>query len=343
MIRYLACFLAAAAKSKSRLAAENLCLRQQLLVLKRRQARPRIRDADRRFWVLACRWFSNWRDHLIIVKPDTVIRWHRIGWKAHWRRRSRHPGKAGRKPADHETRRLIRRMAQENPLWGQRRIQAELARLGIRVCARTVAKYMRCRYGGTSSPGWRQFLAQHGVEIWACDLLSIQTLCFPTLFDFFVIHHGTRQIVHARVTAHPNVHWLAQQMVEACGPDTTAPRFLIHDRDRCFGAEFDRRVASLRVRQVRTPVKAPTANAIAERWVRSIRNDCLDHRLIFGRRHLQRTVHDYASYYNRWRPHRSLGQRTSCRAPWEPRPAPGNPLTGKPILGGLHHVYHWAA
>ena len=140
-----------------------------------------------------------------------------------------------------------------------------------------------------------------------------------------------------------NAHWLAQQMIVACGPDTTAPRFLIHDRDRCFGAEFDRRVASLGARQVRTPVKAPKANAIAQRWVRSIRNECLDHRLIFGRRHLQRTVHDYADYYNRWRPHRSLGQRTRCRAPWEPWPAPGNPLNSKPILGGLHHVYHWAA
>ena len=129
MIRYLACFLAAAVKSKSRLVAENLCLRQQLVVLKRRQARPRIGDADRRFWVLACRWFSNWRDHLIIVKPDTVIRWHRSGWQAHWRRRSRRPGKAGRKPTDRETQRLIRRMALQNPLWGQRRIQAELNRL----------------------------------------------------------------------------------------------------------------------------------------------------------------------------------------------------------------------
>ena len=341
MIRYLACFLAAAVKSKSRLVAENLCLRQQLVVLKRCQARPRIRDADRRFWVLACRWCSRWRDNLIIVKPDTVIRWLRIAWKAHWRRWSRRPGKAGRNPTDHETRQVIRRMARENPLWGQRRIQAELARLGIRVCARTVAKYMRRRYGGTPSPGWRQFLAQNSIEIWACDLMTVQTLWFRTLFVFFVIHHGTRQIVHARVTAHPSAYWLAQQMVEACGPNTTAPRFLIHDRDRCFRAEFDRRIASLGIRQVRTPVKAP--NAIAERWVRSIRNDCLDHRLISGHRHLQRTVDDYASYYNRWRPHRSLDQRTPCRASWEPRQAPGNPLTDKPILGGLHHVYHWAA
>ena len=234
-------------------------------------------------------------------------------------------------------------MAQENPLWGQRRIQAELARLGIRVCARTVAQYMRRRSGGTPSPGWRQFLAQNRFEIWACDLLSVQTLCFRTLFLFFVIHHGTRQIVHPRITAHPNAHWLAQQMVEACGPETDIPRFLILGRDSCFGAAFDRRVASLGIRQIRTPVKARRANASAERWVRSIRSECLDHRLTFGRRQLQRTVLDYTDYYNRWRLHRGLGQQMPCHASWEPCQAPGKPLMGKPILGRLHHVYHWAA
>ena len=165
-------------------------------------------------------------------------------------RRSLRPGKAGRRPADQETRQFIGRLAQENPLWGQRRIQAELARLGIRVCARTVAKYMRRRYSGTPSPGWRQFLTQNSFETWACDLLTVQTLWFRTLFVLFVIHHGTRQIVHARVTAHPNAHWLAQQMVEACGPETDVPRFLIHDRDSCFGPVFDRRVASLGIRQI---------------------------------------------------------------------------------------------
>ena len=169
-------------------------------------------------------------------------------------------------------------------------------------------------------------------------------VCFlAAVFVFFVIHHGTRQIVHARVTAHPNACWLAQQMVEACGPVTEPPSFLIHDRDRCFGTVFDRRVASLGIRQERTPVQAPRANAIAERWVRSIRSECLDHRLTFGRRHLQRTVLDYTDYYNRWRPHRSLGQQTPCHTSWEPCQVPGKPLMGKPILGGLHHVYHWAA
>ena len=151
--------------------AEILCLRQQLIVLKRRQTRPQLRDADRRFWILACQLFSGWSRSLIVVKPDTVVSWHRKGWKAYWRWRSRRP-KTGRRKIEPELRELIRRMARENPLWGQRRIQAELARLGFEVCARTVAKYIRRPYSGTPSPGWRQFLAQHGDEICACDLFT---------------------------------------------------------------------------------------------------------------------------------------------------------------------------
>ena len=214
MIRYLAYTLTAICKSKSRLVAENLCLRQQLVVLKRRQAGPRLRDADRRFWVLVCHWFSDWSNCLIVVKSDTVIRWHRKGWKAYWRWRSTRSKTSGRKKTDPELRALIRRLARENLLWGQRRIQAELARLGFRVCARTVAKYMRHPYNGTPSPSWRKFLAQHSSEIWACDLFTVQTLWFRTRYVFFVIHHGTREIVHARVTAHPNSQWLARSCPE---------------------------------------------------------------------------------------------------------------------------------
>lgn len=343
MIRCLVYGFTAIFKSKARLAAENLCLRQQLIVLKRRQARPRLRDADRRFWVLVCRWFSDWSNCLIMVKPDTVIRWHRKGWKAYWRWRSTRSKKSGRKKTDPELRALIRRMARENPLWGQRRIQAELARLGIRVCARTVAKYMRRPYDGTPSPGWRQFLAQRESEIWACDLFTVQTLWFRTLYVFFVIHHGTRQIVHARVTAYPNSQWLAQQVLEACGPSVKPPRFLIHDRDSSFGTAFNRRVESLSIKQVHTPIRAPKANAIAERWVRSIRNECLDHRLIFGHQHLQQTVREYVDYYNQWRPHRSLGQRAPCPDLWEPLEGSTGRITAIPILRGLHHVYQWAA
>ena len=150
--------------SRASLVAENLCLRQQLLVLQRRHPRPRLRDADRRFWILACRWFSGWRRSLLIVKPETVLGWHRKGWKSYWRWRSRAPGNNGRHPIRDELRLLIRRMTSENALWGQRRIQAELARLGYKVSARTVAKYMRRPHGREPAPGWRIFLKQHAGE-----------------------------------------------------------------------------------------------------------------------------------------------------------------------------------
>ncbi len=152
MIRCLACAFKAIFKSRVRLVAENLCLRQQLVVLKRRQARPQLLDADRRFWILACQLFSGWHRSLVVVRPDTVVSWHRKGWKAYWRWRSQRPSRAGRRKIDPELRKLIGRMARENLLWGQRRIQAELTRLGFKVCVRTVARYMRRPYSGTPSP-----------------------------------------------------------------------------------------------------------------------------------------------------------------------------------------------
>jgi hypothetical protein len=166
--------------SRASLVAENLCLRQQLLVLQRRHPRPRLTDADRRFWILASRWFCGWRETLLIVRPDTVIGWHRKGWRAYWRWRSRAPANSGRRPIRDEVRLLIRRLASENILWGQRRIQAELARLGFKVSARAVAKYMRLPHDREPSPGWRTFPERHAAEIWACDFFCVQTLWFRT-------------------------------------------------------------------------------------------------------------------------------------------------------------------
>ncbi len=342
MIRWLAPAMTACFKPKAQLIAENLCLRQQLVVLKRRQQRPSLSDSDRRFSILACNGFKGWREALIIVQPETVLRWHRKGWKAYWRWRSRRHG-AGRRSISLDLRALIRRMACENPLWGQQRIQAELARLGFKVCARTVAKYMRRPYDGVPSPGWRRFLAQHAKEIWACDLFTVRTIWFRTLYVFFVIDHGNREMVHARATAHPTAQWLAQQLVEACGDEREPPRYLIHDRDGCYGTVFDRRVRSLRIKQIRTPVRAPKANAIAERWIRSVRTECLDHMFICGHRHLQRSLDEYAAYYNRWRPHRSLGQKAPNSAGREPVRGSSGRIVAEPILGGLHHVYRFAA
>ena len=235
-------------------------------------------------------------------------------------------------------------MGSAKPALGvQRRIQVELARLGFWVCARTVAKYMRRPYGGSPSPGWRQFLTQHSAGIWACDLFTVQTIWFQTLYVFFVVHHSSRELIHVRVTAHPNSNWLAQQMVEACGISKEPPSYLIHDRDGCFGASFNRRVGSLGISQIRTPVKSPKANAIAERWVRTVRNECLDHRLITGHHHLQRTVAEFIAYYNRWRPHRSLSQIAPCPHIKESPMRLAKHLIAKPVLGRLHHVYQWAA
>ena len=344
MFRSLVFAITGVFKPRVRLIAENLCLRQQLVVLKRRQQRPSLRNRDRRFWVLASRCFADWQDTLIIVQPETVLHWHRRGWKAYWRWRSRRCRGGGRRRISPELRELIRRMAHENPLWGQQRIQGELARLGFKVCARTVAKYMRRPWDGRPSPGWRQFLAQHATEIWACDLLTVQTIWFRTLYMFFVIDHGTREIIHARVTAHPTARWLAQQMAEASDWDRSPPRYLIHDRDGCYGAEFNRRVRSLGIKQIRTPVKAPKANAIAERWVRTVRAECLDHMLVLGHQHLQRSINEYVAYYNHWRPHRSLDQKAP-RLRKERRRSRrlGSGIIAEPVLGGLHHVYRFAA
>ncbi len=201
---------------------------------------------------------------------------------------------------------------------------------------------MRTPYDGIPSPEWQRFLKAHATEIWACDLFTVHTLWFRTLYVFFVIHHGTREVLHTRVTAHPTAQWLSQQMVEACGA-REAPRYLIHDRDTSYGSQFNRRVRSLGIRQIRTPVKAPKANAIAERWIRTARAECLDHVFVLGHRYLQILLNEYTAYYNRWRPHRSLGQRAPCPALTEAEPGSAGQIVAEPILGGLHHVYRMAA
>jgi transposase InsO family protein len=191
-------------------------------------------------------------------------------------------------------------MAVENPLWGQRRVQAELARLGFPVSARTVATYMRRPYHGVPSPSWREFLRRHARDIWACDFFSVRTIFFQTLHVFFVMHHETREILQARVTRYPSAEWAARQIVAACGWERDPPRYLIRDRDGRFGIEFDRRVQRLGITQIRTPVRAPRANALAERWIRSARRECLDQVVIINERRLQQVLDQYVAYFNAW-------------------------------------------
>ncbi len=298
-MRWMVWAMASFFRSKTSLVAENLCLRQQLLVMQRKRPRPRLQDKDRRFWILASRWFPRWQKPLLIVTPETVLRWHRKGWKAFWRWRSKPRGRSGRKPISPEVMALIRRMATDNVLWGQKRIQAELARLGFEVSARTVAKYMRGLRRGPPSPTWRKFLSVHAREIWACDFFCVQTILSRTIYVFFIVHHASREVVHVRTTCHPTSEWTGRQVVEACGWDRVPPRFLIHDRDSRYGTAFDLRLKALGTRSVRTPFRSPQANAIAERWVKSVRSECLDHYLILNERHLRRVLTEYVTYFRR--------------------------------------------
>ena len=204
---------------------------------------------------------------------------------------------------------------------------------------------MRRPWHGTPSPRWRDFLRQHAKDIWACDFLSVRTLTFHTLYVFFVIHHATREIVQVRVTRHPTSAWTGQQVVNACF-HRAPPRFLIRDRDSIYGHEFRGKAGGLGIREIRTPVRAPTANAIAERFVGTLRRECLDHVFVFNARHLQKLVDEFVVYYNRHRPHRSLNQQPPCPDPTAAFPASTDPpgrILAEAVLGGLHHVYKRAA
>lgn len=343
-MRRLARLLIACCRPRMALAVENLCLRQQLAVLRRQHPHPTLRDRDRRFWIWMSRWFSGWRECVVIVRPETVLEWHRRGGRAYWRwtctRR-----KPGRRRIPLAVRQLIRRMAEENPLWGQVRIMGELLKLGCVVSPRTVRKYMRRPWIGTPSPRWREFLTQHARDIWACDFLTVRTLTFQTLYVFFLIRHDTREIVHARVTRQPTAVWTGQQIVNACF-EREPPRYLIRDRDSIFGNEFGRRMKSLGVREIKTPVRSPKANAVAERFVGTSRRECLDHVFVFNERHLQKLLAEFVDYYNRQRPHRSLDLRPPCPDPATPSTVATGPphrVVAEPVLGGLHHVYRRAA
>lgn len=339
-MRWLVRLFVACCKPRTVLALENLCLRQQLAILARRQPRPALQNKDRRFWVLMCRWFDGWRGCLVLATPETVLGWHAKGWRYYWRWKSG-MRRSGRRRISLALRQLIRRIAAANPLWGQVRIMAELLKLGYAVSPRTVRRYMRRPWSGKPSPRWKDFLAQHAKDIWACDFLTVRTLTFQTLYVFFLIHHVTREIVHVRVTRHPASAWTGQQFVNACF-EREPPRYLIHDRDSIFGNEFSRRVKSLGVREIRTPVRAPKANSIAERFVGTLRRECLNHVFIFNERHLQRIVEEFVGYYNRHRPHRSLDHQSPCPVSVATGPPRGT-VIAEPVLGGLHHVYRRAA
>jgi putative transposase len=329
--------LRAALHSRGDLIVENLLLRHQLAVLTRSQRkRPPLRTRDKLLWLVARRWWANWRGDPVIVRPATVIRWHRQGWRLlwHWKPRVR----VGRPRLSAEIRELIVTMSCENPLWGAERIRGELLKLGIVVSNRSVRRYRQHGPTKRPSPTWQTFLVNHRPQIWAADLFTIRTLTFKTLYVLFFIAHDRRELLHVNVTASPSAAWIWRQLLEAT-PWGRRPRYLVRDRDAVYGGDFVPRARRLGIETLLTPIRAPRANAVAERVVRTFRNECLDHLIPVNERHLRSVLREFVGYYNADRPHRA--RRLEAPHPTV-RPAIGR-VRSRPILGGLHHVYERAA
>jgi transposase InsO family protein len=338
-----------AARSRTALIAENLFLRKQLALFQERKTRSRrATDATRWVMVTLSRFFA-WRGALVNVKPDSLTRWHRRGFRLFWRWKSR---PTGRPPLPKDLRRLIREMAAENVTWGEERIADELKlKLGLRVSPRTVGKYLHQadpRRTPDPQQRWLTFIRNHAQQIVVCDFFAVVTVTFRTLYVFVIVEVGTRRILHSNVTAHPTAAWTRQQFREAL-PDDHSYRFVLHDRDSIFSKELDRAVTDMGVRILRTPVRAPKANAICERLGGSLRRECLDFFIPLNERHLRTIVRFWAKHYNRGRPHSSLGpgfpeptQESVPEAEHRHRLPTGFRVLKRSVLAGLHHEYSLA-
>jgi transposase InsO family protein len=341
-------FLRLSLRSPIALAAENLFLRKQLALYQERHIKPRRATAAARLTLVwLARWFD-WREALAVVQPETFLRWHRQGFRLFWRGKST----PGRPPIPADLQALIRRMARENPTWGQERIANELLlKLGLRVSPRTVRKYMPKRVDYSrghrrSSQRWQTFVRNHAQAIVACDFCVVVTATFRLLYVFVVMEHATRRILHVNVTAHPTAHWTLQQLREALPADHTY-RFLLHDRDSIFTRQLDESIRHLRLRIVKTPPQCPQANAFCERLIGTLRRECFDFLIPLTENHLRRLLYAWVPHDNAGRPHMALG-------PGMPQPPASLPVplhvhrhqlpthlrvVARPILGGLHYEY----
>jgi putative transposase len=328
--------------TRHRLGLEVAALRQQLVVFKRKQSRPCVQRLDRLFWVVLRRFWSGWAGPLIMVNSDTVVSWHRAGFRLFWRWRSRH---RGRPKVSEEIRQLIRRLKCDNPTWGAPRIHGELLQLGFEISEPTVSRYLqrlKQRPDSAKAKRWLAFLHNHREVIAAFDFFTVPTLTFRVLYCFFVIEHHRRQILHFNVTANPTSEWIVQQLREAL-PLPCPYRYIVFDRDRKFDVEVRKFLKASGIQAVRTSVRSPWQNGVAERWVGSIRREMLDHVIPLNERHLMRLSQNYLRYYHEDRTHIGLNKNTPGARAVESRPTASAKVIALPRMGGLHHRYIWSA
>ena len=350
LFRHLLGLIVLRCRSEAAKEVEILVLRHELAVLRRQVGRANCRPGDRIFLAALARLLPRDRWGSVFVRPETIRHWHRTLVKRRWTYPQRRPGRPATAPTIHA---LILRMAQENPGWGYRRIHGELAGLGIRLAASTVWTILQ-KAGIDPAPRrsaetWRAFLRAQASSMIACDFFTVETVFLRRLYVLVFIELATRKIYLAGVTANPTGEWATQQarnIIETFIDRTEPIRFLIHDRDTKFTAAFDEVFRSETIRIIRTPIRAPRANAFTERWIGTIRRECLDRLLILNRRHLEQVLPTYIQHYNTHRPHRSLNQQPPNGGEPEPEPRPITELDrirGRDVLGGLIHEYKAAA
>ena len=341
-------FCTAGLRCRTALAAENLFLRKQLALFQEREKKAVPTTAADRFVLSKLARLFDWRSALVIVKPATLIGWHRAAFRRFWRWKSR---PVGRPPISADVRGLIRRMAAENLTWGEERVADELwLKLRIRLSPRTVRKYMghSPRPHVSKDQRWSTFIQNHARGIVACDFFVSVTVSFRILYIFVALEIGSRRLLHFNVTEHPTSEWTLQQLREAL-PGDQDYKFLLHDRHQTFSASLDQTVESWGIHVLRSPVRTPTANAHCERLIGSIRRECLDYVIPLNAFHLRRTLREWACHYNAGRPHRSLGPSIPDQVQQAPvafkqaaQLSSTSRVIAKPILGGLHHEYDWA-
>lgn len=332
MVKSFIQFIRSLFMSRTRLQIENLYLRKQLEIVTRSSHRIKVKKSEKVFLILGSKILRNWKEHLVIVKPETLIKWHRERFKLFWKRKSKWKG--GRKRVDVEVRRMIIKLALENSSWGVPRIHGELLKLGFNISQSTVYRYLQHTSRDKPSQNWKTFLSNHSKEIISMDFFSVPTLNFKLVYVLVVIEHHRRRVIHFNVTKHPTSFWTAQQIRNSLFSDS-AYKYAIRDRDSKFGNCYRSTIAEMGIKEVVTSYRSPWQNGYVERLIGSIRREALDYFIIINEEHLREILKEYFQYYNRYRTHLGLEKDSPEGRPVEQL----GKLSKIPVLNGVHNIY----